>query len=116
MELPQGHHAQAGQCELHEVLMFIVLSMLDNASSYGMTEMSVRTRIKALNAGVGNRWGHAPSHVQIRNILLGTPPDQRNVQVYRSEVEGQYVCTIHHDINNSPALRSLRETLSGRTL
>jgi len=47
-DIKDFRRAQARQYELPEVLMFIILSMLDSASSYRMTEMSVRRRLKAL--------------------------------------------------------------------
>jgi hypothetical protein len=75
-DIQDFRRAQARQYELPNVLMIIVLSMLGSAHSYRMTELFIQTHLKALNRAFGTNWRRAPSHVQLRNILLGTPPDQ----------------------------------------
>jgi hypothetical protein len=75
-DIQDFRRAQARQYELPNVLMIIVLSMLACARSYRMTEMFIQTHLKALNKAFGTDWKRAPSHVQLRNILLGTPSDQ----------------------------------------
>lgn len=71
-QIKDNRRKQGQRYQLSYVLLFTVLSLLSNASSYRMTEAFIRARLNILKKLFSLQWKRAPSYGQLRNILLGT--------------------------------------------
>ena len=71
LQIEDTRRKQGQRYQLSYVLLFAVLALLSNASSYRMMESYVKAHLKLLKRTFKIKWKRFPSYGQIRNILLG---------------------------------------------
>src|SRR5512144_2048982 len=59
---------------LEHILLFSILAVLSNATSYRQIERFIQARLPRLKALCGLRWKRAPAHTAIRYALQGLNP------------------------------------------
>ncbi|MGB5062599.1 MAG: transposase family protein [Candidatus Competibacter sp.] len=59
---------------LGHLLLFSILAILSDATSYRKIQRFIAARLSQLNALCGVHWKRAPAHTAIRHILRGLNP------------------------------------------
>jgi len=80
---------QGQRYPLAPVLLFTVLAILSNASSYRMIEEYISSHLGLLNKKFQLTWKRAPDYSQIRNILtaLSTHEMEKVFRIYSKEIK-----------------------------
>ena len=80
---------QGQRYELAPVLLFTVLAMLSNASSYRMIEDYIESHLGLLNKKFQLTWKRSPDYSQIRNILtaLSIKDVEKTFRIYSKEIQ-----------------------------
>ena len=72
--IPDHRRAQGRRHGLEHVLLFSMLAILSDATSYRKIQRFIAARLPRLNALRGLRWKRAPAHTAIRYALQGLDP------------------------------------------
>ena len=72
--IPDHRRAQGRRYGLEHVLLFSMLAILSDATSYRKIQRFIAARLPRLNALRGLRWKRAPAHTAIRYALQGLDP------------------------------------------
>jgi hypothetical protein len=72
--IPDPRRPQGRVYGLEHILLFSILAVLSNATSYRKIERFIQARLPRLNALCGLRWKRAPAHTAIRYTLQGLNP------------------------------------------
>src|SRR5512134_1492930 len=72
--VPDHRRPQGRLYRLEHILLFSILAVLSNATSYRKIERFIQARLPRLNALCGLRWKRAPAHTAIRYALHGLHP------------------------------------------
>ncbi|HPE74207.1 MAG TPA: transposase family protein [Candidatus Competibacter sp.] len=76
--IPDHRRAQGRRYGLEHLLLFSMLAILADATSYRKIQRFITARLSQLNALRRPRWKQAPAHTAIRYTLQGIPPSGRN--------------------------------------
>ena len=76
--IPDHRRPQGRLYGLEHLLLFGILAILSNATSYRKIQRFIDARLPQLNALCGLRWKRAPAHTAIRYALQGwiRPPSR----------------------------------------
>ena len=69
--VPDHRRPQGRMYGLEHILLFSILAVLSNATSYRKIERFIQARLPRLKALCGLRWKRAPAHTAIRYALQG---------------------------------------------
>src|SRR5512144_718344 len=72
--VPDPRRPQGRLYRLEHLLLFSILAVLSNATSYRKIERFIQARLPRLKAWCGLRWKRAPAHTAIRYALQGLNP------------------------------------------
>src|SRR5512135_3922670 len=72
--IPDPRRPQGRVYGVEHILLFSILAVLSNATSYRKIERFIQARLPRLNALCGLRWKRAPAHTAIRYTLQGLNP------------------------------------------
>ena len=72
--IPDHRRAQGRRYGVEHVLLFSILAILSNATSYRKIQRFIAARLPQLNALCGLHWKRAPAHTAIRYALRGLEP------------------------------------------
>src|SRR5512143_3090833 len=72
--VPYHRRLQGRLYRVEHILLFSILAVLSNATSYRKIERFIQARLPRLNALCGLRWKRAPAHTAIRYALQGLNP------------------------------------------
>lgn len=72
--IPDHRRPQGRLYGLEHLLLFGILAILSNATSYRKIQRFIDARLPQLNALCGLRWKRAPAHTAIRYALQGLDP------------------------------------------
>jgi len=72
--IPDHRRAQGRRYGLEHLLLFSILAILSNATSYRKIQRFIAARLPQLNALCGLHWKRAPAHTAIRYPLRGLDP------------------------------------------
>jgi len=72
--IPDHRRSQGRLYGLEHLLLFSILAILSNATSYRKIQRFIEARLPRLNALCGLHWKRAPAHTAIRYALQGLDP------------------------------------------
>ena len=72
--IPDHRRAQGRVYRLEHLLLFSILAILSDATSYRKIQRFIHARLSQLNALCGLQWKRAPAHTAIRYTLQGLDP------------------------------------------
>lgn len=103
--IPDHRRAQGRLYALEYLLLFSILAILSDATSYRKLQRFIQARLERLNTLCGLKWKRAPAHTALRYALKGLDP---------VEVEAAFRC--HAAVLDGPRAGLAAIALDGKPL